>query len=421
MGMTITEKILAEHAGKSNVGPGEFIEARCDVVMANELSGILAIEELEKAGIKRVRDPSKIVLVPDHFTPNKDLATAEITKRFREWAKSQGVENYFELGRVGIEHVILPEKGLVLPGDVVVGGDSHTCTYGAVGCFSTGMGSTDIAAAFALGTTWLRVPETIKVTLSGNLREWVTGKDIILALIADIGVEGARYQAMEYHGDAILRLSMSERLTIANMTIEAGGKNGIFPPDEVTVEYVKNRNPKRPWKIYQSDPDANFAKFLTYNLSDLEPQVAFPHTPENSRPLSKVPRNITVDQVFIGSCTNGKLEDLRLAAKIFRGRKINSNLRTIVTPASQEVYLAALKEGLIQTFIEAECAVTTPSCGACLGGHMGVLASGERCLSTTNRNFVGRMGSPTAEVYLANPAIAAATAVLGRIGGPEEL
>lgn len=417
--MTITEKILAEHTGREEVRPGEIVEARVDLVMANELSALVAIEEFEKAGIEKVFDKGKVVLVPDHFTPNKDIRSAQVAKRLRDFAYKHDITNYFEIGRMGIEHVLVPEKGLVLPGDLVIGGDSHTCTYGALGAFATGVGSTDVAYGFALGQVWLKVPETIRVVYNGRPGKWITGKDLILKTIGETGVDGAVYRALEFSGDALPSLTMADRFTIANMSVEAGAKNGIFEPDELTLEYTEKRaKGKRP-RVHRSDPDARYAQVIEQDVSGLEPQVALPHLPENVRPVSEV-GEVPIDQVVVGSCTNGRIEDLRLAAQILKGKKVHPRVRAIVIPGSQEVYLEALREGLLEAFVEAECAVSTPTCGPCVGGHMGVLAEGERCLSTTNRNFVGRMGHANSEVYLAGPAVAAASAIAGKIVGPEE-
>ena len=416
--MTLAEKILAAHCGKKKVVPGELINVNVDLVLANDITAPIAIKEFRRIGVKKVFDPKKIVMVPDHFVPNKDIASAEQAKLMRDFALEQGLV-YFEVGQMGIEHVILPEKGLVLPGDVVIGADSHTCTYGAVGAFSTGMGSTDIAAAMATGDIWMKVPPTIKFIYHGKLGRWVAGKDLILQTIGDIGVDGALYAAMEFTGEAIEALSMDSRFTMANMAIEAGGKAGIFPVDEKTLEYVKPRA-KRPFKVYEPDEDAEYAWVIEYDVSRLEPQVAFPHLPSNTKPISKVGK-VEIDQVVIGSCTNGRLEDIQIAAKVLNGRKINPHVRCIIIPGSQQVYLDALKEGLIEAFIKAGAVVSTPTCGPCLGGYMGILAAGERCVSTTNRNFVGRMGSTKSEVYLVNPAVAAASAIAGRIAGPEEI
>ena len=416
--MTLAEKILAAHSGKDRVSPGEFINARADLVLSNDITAPLAIREFQKLGVSKVFDPKKIVMVPDHFCPNKDILSAEQAKMMREFAQQYGL-TYFEVGRMGIEHVLLPEQGLVLPGDVVVGADSHTCTYGALGAFATGMGSTDIAVAMATGEIWMKVPLTIKFVYHGKLGKWVGGKDLILYTIGDIGVDGALYSAMEFGGEVVSALPMDGRFTMANMAIEAGGKAGIFRVDKETQKYVKPRA-KRPYQVYEPGKGAEYAKVIEYDASKIEPQVAFPHLPSNVKPISKV-GEVNIDQVVIGSCTNGRLDDLRIAAKVLKGRKVNPNLRCIVIPGSQQVYLDALHEGLIEIFINADAAVSTPTCGPCLGGYMGVLAAGERCVSTTNRNFVGRMGSPKSEVYLANPAIAAASAVLGRIGSPEEI
>ncbi|AVX30348.1 3-isopropylmalate dehydratase, large subunit [Carboxydocella thermautotrophica] len=419
MAMTITEKILAAHAGREQVQAGELINVRVDLVLGNDITAPVAIKEFRKIGVERVFDPERIALVPDHFTPNKDIKSAEQAKLVREFAREQGLTNYFEVGRMGIEHCLLPEQGLVGPGDVVIGADSHTCTYGALGAFSTGVGSTDLAAAMALGEIWFRVPETIKFVYHGQLRPWVSGKDLILHTIGLIGVDGARYMAMEFTGEAIENLSMDGRFTMCNMAIEAGAKNGIIAPDQKTLEYVEGRA-KRPWRVYQSDPDAKYYKVIEIDASAIEPTVAFPHLPENTRPISQV-GTVEIDQVVIGSCTNGRIEDLRIAARILEGKKVHPRVRCIVIPGTQAIYQQAMAEGLIKTFIEAECAVSTPTCGPCLGGHMGILAKGERALATTNRNFVGRMGHPESEVYLASPAVAAASAIAGQIVAPEEV
>ncbi len=379
----------------------------------------MAIKEFEKLGLDRVFDPERVALVPDHFTPNKDIKSAEQCKLVREFARRYGIVNYFEVGRMGIEHCLLPEQGLVVPGDCVIGADSHTCTYGAIGAFATGVGSTDLAAAMATGECWFRVPESMKFVFYGKRRPWVTGKDLILYCIADIGVDGARYRAMEFAGEAIAELSVDSRMTMCNMAIEAGAKNGIIAPDDKTEAYVRERA-KRPYRFYSSDPDAHYVEVREYDVSEIEPQVAFPHLPENSRPVSEA-AGIAIDQVVIGSCTNGRLEDLRIAAKILRGRKVHPNVRLIVIPGTQQIYLQAMREGLLEVFIEAGGAVSTPTCGPCLGGHMGILAKGERALATTNRNFVGRMGHPESEVYLCGPAVAAASAVTGCITHPKEV
>jgi len=419
MTMTITEKILAAHAGREVVEPGELIEVKLDLLLGNDITAPLAIAEFQKTGAQKVFDPEKVVLIPDHFTPNKDIKSAEQAKILRDFARQQNLHHYYEVGRVGIEHAFLPEQGLVLPGDCVIGADSHTCTYGALGAFSTGVGSTDLAAAMITGETWLKVPATIKVIYYGKLNRWVSSKDLILHLIGDIGVDGALYKTLEFTGETITNLSVDARLTMANMAIEAGAKNGIFPVDEITIEYVQKRA-KRDYKVYASDKDAQYYDVREYDVGTLEPQVAFPPLPENVRPVSAA-SEISLDQVVIGSCTNGRIEDLRIAAEILRGRQVSPNIRLIVIPATQAIYLQALREGLIEIFITAGAAVSTPTCGPCLGGHMGVLAKGERALATTNRNFVGRMGHPESEVYLASPAVAAASAVLGRIASPVEL
>ncbi|MBM3132095.1 MAG: 3-isopropylmalate dehydratase large subunit [Chloroflexi bacterium] len=416
--MNIVEKILAAHAGKEKVWPGELVSVRVDVVLSNDITAPIAIREFERIGVKKVFDPTKVVMVADHFVPNKDIASAEQTKMMRDFALAKGVI-YFDVGEMGIEHVILPEKGLVLPGDVVIGADSHTCTYGAVGAFATGMGSTDVAAAMATGEIWMKVPPTIKFIFHGKLRKWVGGKDLILHTIGDIGVDGALYAAMQFEGAAIESLPMDGRFSMANMAIEAGAKAGIFRVDKTTLDYVKSRA-KRPFTVVEPDADAQYEKIIEYDASKIEPQVAFPHLPSNAKPISKV-GNLPIDQAVIGSCTNGRLDDLITAAAILKGRKVARNVRCIIIPGSQQVYLDALRKGLIEAFIEAGAAVSTPTCGPCLGGYMGILAEGERCISTTNRNFVGRMGHVKSEVYLANPAVAAASAVLGRIGGPGEI
>ncbi|MFH0811230.1 MAG: 3-isopropylmalate dehydratase large subunit [Pseudomonadota bacterium] len=419
MGMTITEKILAYHAGVGRVTPGEIINTRIDIALGNDITAPIAIKEFRTYGGKKVFDRRKIILVPDHFTPNKDILSAEQCKILRDFAREQELTYYFEQGEVGIEHVLLPEKGLVVPGDVIIGADSHTCTYGALGAFATGVGSTDVAYAMMTGEAWFRVPATIKFVYKGTLPQWVDGKDLILFTIGDIGVEGARYKAMEFTGEAISQLSMAGRFTMANMAIEAGAKNGIFIPDEKTKAYVNGRN-TRECIFYESDPDAEYEEVKEYDISTLEPQVALPHLPSNVRSLSEV-GNIPIDQVVIGSCTNGRIEDLRVAANILKGRKKAPYVRLIIIPATPSIYKQALEEGLIQLFLESKAVISPPTCGPCLGGHMGVLARGERAVATTNRNFVGRMGDPQSEVYLAGPAVASASAVLGRIGGPQEL
>jgi 3-isopropylmalate/(R)-2-methylmalate dehydratase large subunit len=424
MGMTITEKILAEHAGLKKAVPGQLVEAALDLILANDITAPIAINEFGKLGIDRVWDKNRIVLVPDHFTPNKDIKSAQQAKYVRDFAHKMDIKNYFEVGEMGIEHALLPETGLSLPGDLIIGADSHTCTYGALGAFSTGVGSTDFACAMATGKAWFKVPESLKFVLKGKPGEWVSGKDIILKIIGDIGVDGARYMAMEFSGEGIGNLSMDGRFTIANMAIEAGGKNGIFHVDEKTREYVKTAaksgRRKDTYSEFESDTDASYKEIYEYDLAGIEPQVAFPHLPENTKNISDV-KNITIDQVVIGSCTNGRLEDLRTAAAILKDKKVKKGLRLLVFPATQKIYLDALKEGLIETLVSAGAAVSTPTCGPCLGGHMGILSEGERAVSTTNRNFVGRMGHKKSEVYLASPAVAAASAVAGIIVAPDQV
>ena len=429
--MTLAEKILIVHSDKKEISPGEFISVKVDLVLSNDITAPLAIKEFRKLGVSKVFDPKKVIMVPDHFCPNKDIQSAEQAKLMREFAKEQEII-YFEVGRMGIEHVLLPEQGFVLPGQVIIGADSHTCTYGALGAFATGMGSTDIAVAMATGEIWMKVPPTIKFVYRGKLPKWVGGKDLILYTIGDIGVDGALYSVMEFTGETIDDLPMDERLTMANMAIEAGAKAGIFNVDDKTKEYIKEHTPSH---HYEPSPmslrgalatkqsqckNTEYSKIIEYDVSKIEPQVAFPHIPSNTKPISQVD-DIKLDQVVIGSCTNGRLDDLRVAAKLLKGRQIHPEIRCIIIPGTQKVYLDALREGLIEIFIEAGAVVSTPTCGPCLGGHMGVLAAGERCLSTTNRNFVGRMGSPRSEVYLASPAVAAASAILGRITSPEEI
>jgi 3-isopropylmalate/(R)-2-methylmalate dehydratase large subunit len=416
--LTLAEKILAAHADKKKVSPGDFINVRVDLILANDITAPLAIREFQRIGVKRVFDPSKVVMVPDHFVPNKDIASAEQAKLMREFALKQKVI-YFEVGEMGIEHVLLPEQGLVLPGDVVIGADSHTCTYGALGAFATGMGSTDIAAAMATGDIWMKVPPSIKLIYQGTPGEWVSGKDLILYTIGQIGVDGALYSAIEFTGEAIEALSIDSRFTMANMAIEAGAKAGLFRVDNKTQLYVKSKA-QRPYLVYEPDDNSGYSKVIEYDISAIEPQVALPHSPANTRPVSQV-GNIEINQAVIGSCTNGRLEDLRLAAQVLKGKKVHPGVRCIIIPGSQQVYLDALLEGLIETFVKAGAVVSTPTCGPCLGGHMGVLADGERCISTTNRNFVGRMGSPKSEVYLANPVVAAASAIAGKIAHPEDV
>jgi 3-isopropylmalate/(R)-2-methylmalate dehydratase large subunit len=417
--MTITEKILAAHTGKSEVSPGELINAKVDLILANDITAPIAIQEFKKTGAKDVFDRNRVAFIPDHFAPQKDIKAAEQCKMLREFSREYRLGLYFEVGRMGIEHALLPEQGLVVPGDLIIGADSHTCTYGALGAFATGVGSTDVAAAMATGACWFKVPESMKFVYYGKLNPWVGGKDLILHTIGDIGVDGALYRAIEFSGEAITTLPMYGRLTMCNMAIEAGGKNGIIIPDSVTEAYVKGRA-KRPYTFYTSDADVRYAETREYDCSKIPLTVSCPHLPSNTKPAAAL-AHITIDQVVIGSCTNGRLEDLREAAQVLKGRKVNPNVRMIVFPATQQIYKDAMREGLMDIFIDAEAAVSTPTCGPCLGGHMGILAKGERALATTNRNFVGRMGHPESEVYLSNPAVAAATAVLGRIGIPEEV
>lgn len=419
MGMTISEKILAAHAGRKEVIPGEIINAKVDIVLANDITAPIAIKEFEKLGVKEVFDRNRIALVPDHFTPQKDIKAAEQCKMLKDFAQKYKITNYFEIGRVGIEHALLPEEGIVLPGDLVIGADSHTCTYGALGAFATGVGSTDAAIAMATGECWFKVPESIKFIYYGKLKKWVSGKDLILFTIGDIGVDGASYMSMEFTGEVIDSLPMSGRFSMCNMAIEAGAKAGIIVPDKITEQYVKPRA-KRQYKFYNSDHDVKYAVIKEYDCSKIPPVVACPHLPSNVRPAEELTK-IKIDQVVIGSCTNGRLEDLREAAMILKGRKVHPEVRMIIIPATQNIYMEALKEGLIEIFIEAQAVVSPPTCGPCLGGHMGILAKGERAIATTNRNFVGRMGHPESEVYLSNPAIAATSGILGRIGTPDEL
>ncbi len=419
MGMTITQKILADHTDLKFVRPGQLLNARVDIVLGNDITAPIAIEQFKKANAKTVFDKQRVIMIPDHFAPNKDIKSAEQCRILENFAKQQKLTNYFEVGEMGIEHALLPEQGLVLPGDVIVGGDSHTCTYGALGAFSTGVGSTDVAAAMITGELWFKVPETIKFIYCGNLNPWVTGKDLILYTIGDIGVDGALYKAMEFTGETIDSLPMSGRLTMANMAIEAGAKNGIFIPDETTEKFIKSIA-KRSYKYYKSDANASYSDIKEYDVSRIEPQVAFPSLPSNTKSINDV-GHVKIDQSVIGSCTNGRLDDLRLAAKVLDGKKAAPYVRLIIIPATQQIYRQAMREGLFEIFLDAKAVISTPTCGPCLGGYMGVLASGERAIATTNRNFTGRMGHPKSEVYLANPAIAAASAVLGRIGSPEEL
>jgi 3-isopropylmalate/(R)-2-methylmalate dehydratase large subunit len=419
MGMTMTQKILAAHAGLESVTAGQLIEADLDLVLGNDITSPVAIHEIEKMKVDGVFDKDKIALVMDHFVPNKDIKSAQHCKCVREFACKHEISNFFDVGEMGIEHALLPEQGLTVAGDVVIGADSHTCTYGALGAFSTGVGSTDMAAGMATGQAWFKVPSAIKFNLTGKPANWISGKDVILHIIGLIGVDGALYKSMEFVGDGIQYLSMDDRFTIANMAIEAGGKNGIFPVDDLTRAYMKEHS-KRTFTEYAADEDAVYDAEYTIDLSALKPTVAFPHLPENTRTIDEV-GDVKIDQVVIGSCTNGRMEDLRVAASILKGKKVKKGLRVIVIPATQKIYLQAMEEGLLRTFIEAGAIVSTPTCGPCLGGYMGVLAEGERCVSTTNRNFVGRMGHVDSEVYLASPAVAAASAITGRISGPDDV
>ena len=419
-GMTMSQKILAAHAGLDHVEAGQLIEADLDLVLGNDITAPVAIKEMSRFEKKGVFDRKKIALVPDHFVPNKDIKSAENCKCLRSFARENDIESYFEVGEMGIEHALLPEKGLTVAGDLIIGADSHTCTYGALGAFSTGVGSTDMAAGMATGKAWFKVPGALRFNLTGKLRGWVSGKDVILHIIGKIGVDGALYSSMEFTGDGVASLSMDDRFTVANMAIEAGGKNGIFPVDQLTRDYLKEHAPGREYKEYTADSDAVYEKEYTIELDKLTPTVAFPHLPENAKTFDEI-GDIEIDQVVIGSCTNGRISDLRTAAKILEGRKIKRGLRLIVIPATQDIYLTAMEEGLIKTFIEAGAVVSTPTCGPCLGGYMGILAGKERCVSTTNRNFVGRMGAIDSEIYLASPAVAAASAVTGKISEPGEL
>jgi 3-isopropylmalate/(R)-2-methylmalate dehydratase large subunit len=419
MGMTMTQKILAAHAGLESVRAGQLIMADLDLVLANDITGPVAIHEVEKLNKKTVFDKDKIALVPDHFTPNKDIKSAEHCKCVREYAKAHDITNYFEVGQMGIEHALVPEKGLIVAGDVCIGADSHTCTYGALGAFSTGVGSTDMGCGMITGQAWFKVPSAIRIELTGKLSKWVSGKDVILHIIGMIGVDGALYRSMEFAGDGVASLSMDDRFSIANMAIEAGAKNGIFPVDEQTIAYMKEHSTKE-YKVFEADEDAEYDEVIKIDLSTLKPTVAFPHLPENTKTVDEA-GDVTIDQVVIGSCTNGRISDLREAASVLKGRKVADGIRAIVIPATQSIYMQAIEEGLVQTFIEAGAVVSTPTCGPCLGGHMGCLAKGERAVSTTNRNFVGRMGHVESEVYLASPAVAAASAVTGKISQPSDL
>ena len=419
MGMTMTQKILAAHAGLESVKAGQLIEANLDLVLGNDVTTPVAIKEFNKIGVDKVFDKDKVAIVPDHFTPNKDIKSAEHCKLVREFAHCKDVTNYFEVGQMGIEHCLLPEKGLVVPGDVVIGADSHTCTYGALGAFSTGVGSTDMAVGMARGVAWFKVPSALKFVLKNKPAKWVSGKDIILHIIGMIGVDGALYKSMEFAGDGLQYLTMDDRFTIANMAIEAGGKNGIFPVDDKTIEYVKEHSNKE-WTKFEADEDAEYDAVYEIDLSKLRPTIAFPHLPENTKTVDEA-KGLEMDQVVIGSCTNGRISDMRIAAQVLKGKKINPNIRAIILPGTQKVWLQCVEEGLAQIFVEAGCVFSTPTCGPCLGGHMGILAKGERALSTTNRNFIGRMGHPESEVYLASPAVAAASAVAGKIADPRKL
>ncbi|MBN1899243.1 MAG: 3-isopropylmalate dehydratase large subunit [Spirochaetes bacterium] len=419
MGMTLAEKILAAKSNKKNLIPGEFIEASIDVALGNDITAPLAIKEFERTKTSDVWDRSRIVLVADHFTPNKDIKSAIQSKVLRDFARKYNIIHFFDTGRVGIEHVLLPEQGLVLPGDLVIGADSHTCTYGALGAFATGVGSTDLAASFITGKVWLKVPESMRFIYFGKRNPWVSGKDLILYTIGKIGVDGATYKAMYFTGQAVKELSMADRFTMSNMAIEAGGKAGLFDVDKKTQEYIKKRA-KRDYKVYTGDEDASYCDTIEIDVSGIEPQVAKPHLPENTVNVREI-GNIAIDQAVIGSCTNGRLEDLRIAAKIFKGRKVNKNVRVIILPGTQEICKQAVKEGLVEIFLDAGVAFSTPTCGPCLGGHMGILAPGERAISTTNRNFVGRMGHIQSEVYLAGVAVAAASAVAGKIVHPDDI
>ena len=420
MGMTMTQKILAAHAGFESVVAGQLIEADLDLVLGNDITSPVAIHEMDKMKVDGVFNKDKIALVPDHFVPNKDIKSAEHCKCVREFALKNNITNYFEVGQMGIEHALLPEKGLTVAGDVIIGADSHTCTYGAVGAFSTGVGSTDMAAGMATGKAWFKVPSAIKFVLKNKPAKWVSGKDIILHIIGMIGVDGALYKSMEFTGDGISYLSMDDRFTIANMAIEAGGKNGIFPVDELCLKYISEHSDRKP-VVYEADADAEYDEVIEIDLSSLEPTVAFPHLPENTRTISDIKEEIKIDQVVIGSCTNGRMDDLRTAAALLKGRHVAKGMRLIVIPGTQQIYLDAIEEGLVRTFIEAGGIVSTPTCGPCLGGYMGVLAENERCVSTTNRNFIGRMGHITSEIYLASPAVAAASAIKGYIAGPDSI
>ena len=420
MGMTMTQKILAAHAGLESVHAGQLIEANLDLVLGNDITSPVAIKEMEKMKATGVFDKDKIALVPDHFVPNKDIKSAEHCKCVRDFANKYDITNYFEVGQMGIEHALLPEKGLTVAGDVIIGADSHTCTYGALGAFSTGVGSTDMAAGMATGKAWFKVPSAIKFNLVGEFTKWVSGKDLILHIIGMIGVDGALYKSMEFVGEGVANMTMDDRFTVANMAIEAGGKNGIFPVDELAIEYMKEHS-TREYTIYTADSDAVYDEEYTIDLGKLRPTIAFPHLPENTKTIDEITEDIVIDQVVIGSCTNGRINDLRCAAEILKGRNVKKGIRCIIIPGTQKIYMQAMEEGLLKIFIEAGAVVSTPTCGPCLGGYMGILAAGERCVSTTNRNFVGRMGHVESEVYLSSPAIAAASAVTGKISCPCDL
>ena len=419
MGMTMTQKILAKHAGLDAVEAGQLIEARLDLVLGNDITTPVAITEFDKAGLTQVFDKDKIAIILDHYTPCKDIKAAQLCAQARAFAQRFDITHFYDVGQMGVEHALVPEKGLAAPGEAIIGADSHTCTYGALGAFSTGVGSTDMAAGMATGETWFKVPEAIKVHLTGKLRPRVSGKDVILHLIGLIGVDGALYQSLEYCGEGVASLSMDDRLCISNMAIEAGAKNGIFPVDDVTIAFMEGRV-NRPYTVYEADPDAEYVRTIEINLSEIEPTVSYPHLPENARPISKV-EDIKIDQVIIGSCTNGRLEDMATAAEILKGKKVADHVRCIIIPATQQVFQQCIDLGYMTTFIQAGCAVSTPTCGPCLGGHMGVMANGEKCVATTNRNFVGRMGGITSEIYLASPAVAAASAIAGKIADPREV
>lgn len=419
MGMTMTQKILAQHAGLSHVEAGQLIEAKIDLTLANDITGPLAISEMQKAGFNKVFDKDKVCLVMDHFVPNKDIKSAEQCKICRDFSRIQGISNFFDVGEMGIEHALLPEKGLVAPGELIIGADSHTCTYGALGAFSTGVGSTDLGAAMATGKAWFKVPSAIKFNLSGKLNKWVSGKDIILHIIGMLGVDGALYKSMEFCGEGVSELSMDDRFAICNMAIECGAKNGIFPFDSKTFEYISEKV-SRDFKSFEADKDAIYEQVIDIDLSSIDPTIAFPHLPENTKPINEA-IGIKIDQAVIGSCTNGRIEDMRAAASILKGRKVSKNVRTIIIPATQNIYLQCIKEGLIEIFIEAGAIISTPTCGPCLGGYMGILAGGETAIATTNRNFVGRMGHIDSKIYLSSPVVAAASAIMGEITHPENI